>query len=386
MRPVVISGVGIIPFGKFLTENLKTLGRRAALLALRDASIEPRDVQLIACGSARTGILQGRESGVGQLVGWELGIRDVPVYNLKAYCASGTSAFNVAYMAIAAGFHDIALVIGLEKMSGRSRGQTLTSDGMEAEGDLGFTPPALFAAAAKRHMAQYGTTREQLAMVAVKNRQAAVHNPVAQYRTPISVEDVLNSRVLASPLHLFDSCPTGDGAAAAVLMSEDAAARFGVTDRAVNVAASIIRSGQYEQIKDITTFQLDVDTAKLAYEAAGIGPEDVDVAEVHDAFTITEIIHCEDLGFCEKGKGGVAVEAGDFGLGGRLPVSTSGGLLTKGHPLGATGVAQLVELTQQLRGESGSRQVKDAKVGLAHLNGGFLDHDLAMSVVTLVTR
>jgi len=385
-RPVFIAGVGLTPFGKFADQGLRSLGRRAALDALADAGATPADIEMISCGSARSGILQGRESGVGQLVGWELGIKGVPVYNLKAFCASGTSALNVAYMAIAGGFHDIALVVGVEKMSQRSgKGRTLTSDGMEVEGDLGFAPPAMFAAGALQHMQRYGTTREQLAQVAVKNRQAAYHNPRAQYRDLITVDDVLNSRPVAGPLNLLDCCPTGDGGGAAVLASADGLRRLGGDAKPVRVAATIMRTGLYEQFKDLTSYQLDVETAKIAYETAGVGPEDVDLAEVHDAFTITEIIHCEDLGFCEKGKGGPAVTAGEFSLGGRLPVSPSGGLLTKGHPLGATGLAQVFELTEQLRGRSQARQVNGARVGLAHLNGGFQEGDMATSAVTILT-
>lgn len=387
MRDVFVSGVGITPFGKFPDASLRSLGRSAARSALADAKVGSQDVQMLTCGSARSGILQAQESGVGQLIGWELGIRGIPVYNLKAYCASGTSAFNVAYMAVAGGFHDVALVVGVEQMSTRAgKGRPITSDGSAVERDLGFSPPVFFAAAARRHMADYGTTREQMAMVAVKNRAAAQYNPVAQYRNQITVEDVLASRTVAWPIGLYDCCPTGDGAAATVLVSEEAAARFGGRDRAVKVAASVMRTGMYEQVKELTSFELDVTSAKIAYEAAGLGPEDVDVAEVHDAFTISEIIHCEDLGFCETGAGGRAVEAGEFGLGGRLPVSPSGGLLTKGHPLGATGIAQITELVQQLRGESGQRQVAGARVGLAHLNGGFLDGDLATSAITVLSR
>jgi acetyl-CoA acyltransferase len=386
MEAVYVVGVGMTPFGKFADASLRTLGRTAAVAALADAGISPGAVEVIACGSARSGILQGRESGVGQLIGWELGIREVPVYNLKAYCGSSSTAFNVAYMALAGGFQDVALVVGVEKMSGRSKGKALTSDGMEAEGDIGFSPPVLFGAVANQHMAMYGTTREQLAMVAVKNRQAAQHNPLAQYRDPITVADVLKSPPIAGPLNLFDCCPTGDGGSAAVLVSAEAVRRLGLQDRAVRVDASILRTGLYEQVKDLTTFELDVRAAQAAYEFAGLGPQDVNVAEVHDAFTITEIIHCEDLGFCQKGDGGKSIERGEFSLGGRLPVSTSGGLLTKGHPLGATGVAQIVELTEQLRGESGARQVEGARIGLAHMNGGFLDHDLATSTITILSR
>jgi acetyl-CoA acyltransferase len=387
MRDVYVAGVGMTPFGKFAAASLRSLGRASALAALEDAGLSPRDIEVVACGSARSGMLQGRESGVGQLVGWELGIREVPVYNVKAYCSSGSTALNIAYMAVAGGFHDVALVVGVEKMSGRpEKGRPITSDGLELEGDLGFTPPAFFAAAARRHMKQYGTTRDQLAMVAVKNRAMAALNPVAQYRAPITIDDVKASRRVAFPLNLLDCCPTGDGAAAAVILSEDARSRLADPRRAVKIAASVVRTGLYEQIKDITTFELDVRSCAIAYEQAGLGPREVNVAEVHDAFTITELIHCEDLGFVERGTAGKAVEAGELSLGGRLPVSTSGGLLTKGHPLGATGLAQIVELTQQLRGESGQRQVEGAKVGLAHLNGGFMDGDLATSTITILTR
>jgi len=387
MRDAYIVGVGITPFGKFPEETLGSLGRRASLDALLDAGIGPRDVEVISCGSARSGILNNHESGVGQLIGWELGIRTVPVYNVKNYCASGSTAFDVAHMAVSGGFQDVALVIGVEKMSVRAeKGRPITSDGVEVETDFGFTPPAVFAAAAAEHMSEFGTTREQIAMVAVKNRKNAEHNPVAQYRKPVTVEQVLASPTVAGVLNLFDCCPTGDGAAAVVLMSEDAVRRFGLGDRAVKVAASVLASGEYDQIKPLTSFHLDVLSSRTAYEKAGIGPEDIDLAEVHDAFTITEIIHAEDLGFVAKGDGGRAVEAGEFSIGGRLPISPSGGLLTKGHPLGATGTAQLVELTQQLRGESGARQVEGAKVALAQLSGGFMESDLATSSMIILTR
>jgi acetyl-CoA acetyltransferase len=387
MQDVFVTGVGITPFGKFPAETLQSLGRAASLDALRDAGIGPRDVGVISCGTARSGILNNHESGVGQLIGWELGITTIPVYNVKNYCASGSTAFDVAHMAVAGGFQDVALVIGVEKMSVRAeKGRPITSDGVEVETDFGFTPPAVFAAAAAEHMRDFGTTREQIAMVAVKNRANAAHNPVAQYRDPITVEQVLASPTVAGSLNLFDCCPTGDGAAAVVLMSEAAVQRFGAGDRAIRVAASVLSSGEYDQIKPLTSFHLDVLSSRKAYERAGIGPDDIDLAEVHDAFTITEIIHAEDLGFVEKGEGGRAVERGEFSIGGRLPISPSGGLLTKGHPLGATGTAQIVELTQQLRGESGVRQVEGAKVALAQLSGGFMESDLATSSMIILAR
>lgn len=387
VQDVYIAGVGITNFGKFADESLRSLGRTAAHAALIDAGLAPGGVEMVTCGSARSGILHAHESGVGQMIGWELGIKSVPVHNVKAYCASGSSAMNVAYMALAGGFHDTALVVGVEKMSGRpEKGKPITSDGVGIESDFGFTPPAFFAACAQEHMTSFGTTREQIAAVAVKNRQAATENPVAQYRTPVTVDEVVNSPRVAGVLGLYDCCPTGDGAAALVLMTGAAVERYGVSDRAVRIAASTMRSGEYEQIKSLTSFSLDVECARLAYESAGIGPEDVNVAEVHDAFTITEIIHIEDLGFCPKGEGGRRVAAGEFGLGGRLPVSPSGGLLTKGHPLGATGTAQITELVQQLRGQSGARQVPGARVAMAQLSGGFMESDLATSTMTILTR
>ncbi|MBX3093750.1 MAG: thiolase family protein [Cryobacterium sp.] len=384
---VYVVGVGITPFGKFADESMKSLGRTASRTALIDAGISPRDIDLVSAGSARSGMLHGHESGVGQMVAWELGISGVAVYNVKAYCASGSSAFNVAYMALAGGFNEVALVVGVEQLSVRAeKGRPITSDGVEIESDFGFTPPAFFAAVTQEHMREFGTTREQLAAVAVKNRANAVHNPVAQYRNAISIDDVINSPNVSGPLNLFDCCPTGDGAAALVLMTESAVKRLKVGDRAIRIASSVVRSGEYEQVKSLTTFNLDVLASKQAYEKAGLGPEDLDVVEVHDAFTITELIHIEDLGLVAKGESGPAVARGEFSLGGRIPVSTSGGLLTKGHPLGASGTAQLVELVEQLRGESGVRQVDGAKVAMAQMSGGFMESDLATSCITILTR
>jgi acetyl-CoA acyltransferase len=381
-----IAGTGLTAFGKFATASLGTLGRDAGREALTDAGVRAKDIDLVACGCARSGILHARESGVGQYVGWELGIEGVPVYNEKAFCASGAMAFNVAWLAVTSGRHDIALVLGVEKMSSRAgRGRPLTSDGMVLEGEQGFTPPAYYAMAARRHMQVYGTTREQIASVAVKNRRAAANNPKAQYRNPITVEDVLSSKPIVAPLNLLDCCPTGDGAAAVVLVSEVGAQRLGIEPR-VRVAASVVGTGYYrEQQRDMTSFGLDKATARRAYDQAGITPGDVDVAEVHDSFSIAEILHYEDLGFCEPGAGGKLVQSGETALGGRIPVNTGGGLLNRGHPLGATGVAQIVELSDQLRGRAGVRQVPGARTALAHISGGFQDGDFATSGVTVLS-
>lgn len=385
MTPIYVAGAGMTAFGKFPDATLATLGRDASLAALDDAGLRPGDVEVVACGCARSGTLQARESGVGQMIGWELGIEGVPVYNEKAYCASGAMAFNVAHLALSAGRADVALVIGVERMSRRDgKGRPITSDGMALEGEQGFAPPAYYAMAAQRHMDVYGTTREQIAAVAVKNRHAASLNPRAQYRDPITMADVLGSRPIVGPLRLLDCCPTGDGAAAAVLVTEEGARRLGLRAE-VEVAATVVGTGYYrEQLRDMTSFALDRRTAARAYETAGIGPGDVDVAEVHDSFSIAEIIHYEDLGLCRPGEGGRLVESGDTALGGRIPVNTGGGLLNRGHPLGATGVAQIVELADQLRGRAGPRQVADPAVALAHISGGFHEGDFATSGVTIL--
>ena len=380
-----VAGVGMTPFGKFRDSTLASLGSQAGREALADAGVDPHRIEMIACGSARSGMLHASESGVGQLIGWDLGIQGVAVYNEKAFCASGAVAFNIAHMALSSGAHDVALVVGVEKMSSRDgAGRPLTSDGMALEGEQGFTPPAYYGMAARRHMETYGTTREQIASVAVKNRAAAQHNPKAQYRDPITIGDVLSSKEVVWPLHLLDCCPTGDGAAAAVLVNEAGAEKLGL-EPAIRVAASVIGSGYYlKQNRDMTSFSLDKATSARAYELAGLGPSDIDVAEVHDSFSVAEIIHYEDLGFCEPGTGGKLVEAGETALGGRIPVNTGGGLLNRGHPLGATGVAQIVELCDQLRGRAGARQVDGARTALAHINGGFHEGDFATSGITIL--
>lgn len=386
MTEVYVLGVGMTKFGRYPDLSLRSMGREAAMSALTDAGVTPRDISVLVCGTARSGMLQGRESGVGQLIGWEMGINSIPVYNVKNYCASGSTAFDVARLAIASGEHDIALAVGIEKLSSRvGQGAALTSDGMEIEGDLGFSPPAYFGMLARRHMELYGTTREQMAMVTVKNREYAQLSPYPQYRDPVTVDDVLNAMPVADPLTLLDCCPTSDGAAAAVLVSERVLSRFG-RDRSVRVDASVLQTGIYEQVKDMTTFDLDVRTSTAAYERAGLGPQDVDVAEVHDAFTIAEIVHYEDLGFCAKGDGGRFVQEGHSRIGGPTAVSTGGGLLARGHPLGATGLAQVHEITTQLRGEAGGRQQPNAKVGLTHVAGGFFEGDIATSTVILLSK
>ncbi|OLO25786.1 hypothetical protein PZ61_0235720 [Streptomyces sp. MNU77] len=383
MTGVHVAGVGMTRFGKFPGLGVADLGVEAVLAALDDAGLEPRGVQAAYAGHARTGRLLGRENGVGQLVLGQLGVRGIPVAGVGNFCASGSTAFREAALAVLSGLYDVVLALGVEKLSVRpEKGKPLTSDGMEFEGEFGFTPPAFFALVARSYMARTGATPEQFAAIAVKNREHAAHNPYAQYRDPVTVAEVLGSRTVADPLTLLSCCPTGDGAAAAVLVSDRAADRIGRA-RTVPVRAVSLLSG----FGDPTLtghFEVDRAAAREAYERSGVDPSDVDLAEVHDAFTVTEMIHYEDLLLCPEGEGPKYVADGLTSIGSRIPVSTSGGLLSKGHPLGATGLAQIHEVVTQLRGEAGARQVRGARVGLAHCAGGFLDGDVASSAVAVL--
>jgi acetyl-CoA acetyltransferase len=377
-----VAGVAMTKFGKFPELSLESLAVPAVLAALDDAGIDQRQVQAAYAGHARTGRLLGRENGVGQLVLGAAGINSIPVSGVGNFCASGSTAFREAVLAVMSGLYDVVLAIGVEKLSLRpEKGKPLTSDGMEFAGEFGFTPPAYFALIAQSYMARTGATRETFAGVAVKNRAAAAHNPYAQYREPVTIEQVLAAKPVAGPLGLLDCCPTGDGAAAALLMSEAAARRYG-KGRSVPVLATSLLSGFGNPVES-GSFEVDRRAASIAYDQAGIAPESVDLAEVHDAFTATEVIHYEDLMLCAEGDGPGMVADGVTALGGKLPVSTSGGLLSKGHPLGATGIAQVYEIVTQLRGEAGSRQVDGARIGLAHCAGGFIDNDVACSAVHL---
>jgi len=383
MREVYIIGVGMTSFGKFPECSVIELGQRACWEAIQDANIPPKAIQAAYCGHARTGRLLGRECGVGQSILWELGISGIPILSVGNFCASGSTALRDAWLAIASGMYDLVLAIGVEKLTARSgKGKPLTSDGVELLTNMGFSPPTFFAQMAIRHMHDFGTTREQLALVAVKNRKNACYNPRAQYRKEVTLEEVLNAPMIVEPLTLLSCCPTGDGGAAAILASKEMAQRYG--NKPILLAASVLRSGEYRACREITSLEATVKAAKEAYEQAGVGPGDIEVAEVHDCFTPAEIVHYEDLGFCAKGEGGRFIEEGHSRIGGKVAVNTSGGLLSKGHPLGATGIAQVAEIVWQLRGEAGDRQVEGARVGLTHCAGGFQE-SLELAEVSSVT-
>jgi acetyl-CoA acetyltransferase len=383
MRDVFVAGVGMTEFGRFPDTSIERLGVRAISAALQDAGIPGHEVEVAYAGHARTGRLQGRENGVGQLCCWAAGIREIPILGVGNFCASGSSALREAWMAVGSGLYDVGLAFGVEQLTRRTEGgQPLTADGMELEGRLGFTPPAFFALAAHRYMDTIGLERETLAKIAVKNRAHAHLNPLAQYRKLTTVEEVLASPMVVDPFTRLSSCPTSDGGAAAVVVSRDAAERFRIK-RLVRIAASALTSGGYGD-EDLAHMEIDRRASRLAYEQAGFGPDDLDVAEVHDAFTFCELMHYEDLGFCAPGEAARLVDEGVTSLGGRLPVSVSGGLLSRGHALGATGIAQAVEVVNQLRGEAGARQVAGARTGLIHCVGGFVGNDNAASAVHLL--
>jgi len=362
MREVSVIGVGMIPFGKYREKTLADIAWPAVKQAIGDSGVKKTDIDAAYCGTALGGMM------AGQRVLKQLGITGLPIVNVENACSSSSSAFREAWIGVAAGVYDVALVIGVEKLT-KFGGGTLPLEKEDFEVAHGLIMPALYGMRAQRYMHDYGLTAEQLAKVAVKSRKHGALNPDAQFRTAVTVEEVMHARPIAEPFTLLHCCPSGDGAAAAVVCASEIAGRF--KGKPVRVLASEVNSGRYMTgYRDMTTPEITVRGAKEAYELAGVGPEDVDVFEVHDAFTIAELLYYEALGLCAKGEAVKLLEDGTTSLGGKKPVNPSGGLLSKGHPVGATGVAQMVEVVRQLRGQCGARQVAGAKVGLTHCTGG----------------
>ncbi|HIE20977.1 MAG TPA: thiolase family protein [Acidimicrobiia bacterium] len=363
MSEVHIVGTGMTRFGKHPDRDATDLGTEALREAIADAGIDPRAIEAAYCGHVYQGMV------TGQRILAQAGLAGLPLTNVENACSSGATAIREASLAIRAGEHDVVVAIGTEHLTNRFRG-ALTPDPSDPEAAVGATMPAVYAMRARRYMEEFGMTREQLALIPVKNKRNAAHNPLAHFRTEITVEDVLQSRPIADPLHLHDCSPVTDGAAVVVMMSEGALKRHG-NGRAVRLAASALRSGTVDTTPTSMTFEpLTRATAEDAYQRAGVGPEDIDFAEVHDCFSIAEVLRVEGLGLFPQGEYPAAVERGEADIGGRLPINPSGGLLGKGHPLGGTGVAQVVELVKQLRGEAGERQIEGARIGLAHCRGG----------------
>ena len=375
MRDVAVIGVGLTKFGELWDKSFRQLISEAGSKAIFDSGIGGLEIDAMYVGSMSSGRFIGQEH-IGALVADASGFShlNIPSTRVEGACASGGLAVREGYLSIASGLNDVVVVGGIEKMndvSGTAATETLAmAADQEWEAFFGATFPSIYAMIATRHMHEYGTTREQLAQVAVKNHANGALNPFAQYQREIKMELVLNAPPVAYPLGLFDCSPVTDGAAAVVLCSLDKAKNF--TDKPVK----IIASGQASDSlalhgrRDICTLDSTVQAAKKAFKQANVTKKDIDLAEVHDCFTIAEICAIEDLGFMKKGEGGKAIDENITNLNGSLPVNTSGGLKSKGHPVGATGVAQIVEIVTQLRGEADKRQVKDAKIGLAHNVGG----------------
>jgi acetyl-CoA acetyltransferase len=362
MRGVSVIGVGMVPFGKYPDRKLSDLGWPAVKAALADAAVSPRQIQAAYCGTALGGMMSG------QRVLGRIGLTGIPIVNVENACSSSSTALRQAVIAIRSGQYDVVLVIGVEKLT-KFGGGTLPLEEEDWDVSQGLSMPALYAMRAKRYMHEFGLTAEQLALVSVKNRRHGSLNPDAQMRVPVSLKEVMAARMIAEPFTLLHCCPTGDGAAAAVLCASQIAKQF--RGDPIQVIASDVTSGKFMTgARDMTIPEITVRGAKEAYEEAGLGPGDVDLAEVHDAFSIAELLYYEAFGFCERGAAGQFVESGATTFGGKIVVNPSGGLLAKGHPVGATGAAQVVEVVRQLRGEAGARQVEGAKVGLTHATGG----------------
>jgi acetyl-CoA acetyltransferase len=360
MEDVVVLGVGMTRFTKAPERTVEDMGHEAVLAAMSDAGVDRSDIGGAICGTLRS------HPGIGQRVLKDLGMTGIPIVNVENACASGSTAFRDAFAWIRAGFADIVLAIGVESLSSQPGLVTLGVD--DYVWGSGLVLPGAYALTAKRHMALHGTTREHFAKIAVKSHANAMLNPYAHFHKPVNVEDVLGSPMIADPITLYQCCPNTDGAGAAILASASAARRF--TADPVKVVGSGLASGSLHTRADAEP-DLTKRTVKAAYEMAGIGPEDVNVAEVHDAFAPGELIYYEELGFCGEGEGSAYIDAGRSAIGGDgVAVNPSGGLLSRGHPFGATGLAQIAELTWQLRGQADARQVEGARVGLAHTMGG----------------
>jgi acetyl-CoA acetyltransferase len=410
--PIFIAGVGMTPFGKHLDVSIKQLTQRAVEAALADAGADKALLQGAFFGNSTQGHMDGQHMIRGELALRDMGLQGLPVINVENACASASTAFHLAVNYVRAGAADIVLAVGAEKMFSTDKARSFSAfDGAWDVHDTvagkehllkmgqGIEPPPgtmsskpysvfmdIYAAMGRMHMREYGTTQRQFAAVSSKNHRHSVHNPLAQYREAYTVEQVLAAAPIAYPLTLPMCSPVSDGAAAAIVCSEAGLARLRVgRTRAVSVLASVLQTGSDRPAEALERHLVRLGSAK-AYEQAGVGPQDVSVAEVHDATAIGEIIQSEVLGLCPPGQGGPMAERGDTSIGGRIPINPSGGLESKGHPIGATGLGQIYELVTQLRGEAGARQVEGARIGIAENGGGLRGVEEAVACITLLGR
>ncbi|PKP99645.1 MAG: thiolase [Alphaproteobacteria bacterium HGW-Alphaproteobacteria-13] len=407
MRDAVILGVGMTPFGRHLDKSHEQLTQWAVREALADSGVPPQAIDMAIYANVIQGFFAGEMSIPGEYALRPLGISGVRAMHVEAACASATMGLHVAVDYVRAGLADMVLVVGVEKLYSDDRAKKFAvfqqpRDIVEAEAYLAKTaklltpvPPGgesespnilmrAYAAQARLHIAAYGSTQRQIAAVAAKDHGHSVHNPRSQYRKAMSVEEVLAAPTVAWPLTSPMCAPISDGAAAAIVCAADWAGRF-PDARAVRVLAAESRTGSDRAPDDYARHVTRIVAAR-AYEKAGVGPGDIDVAEVHDASSIGEMIQTEALNLCAAGEAGAAAERGETALGGRIPVNVSGGLVSKGHPLGATGLGQIFELVTQLRGDAGARQVAGARIAIAENSGGFYGVEDGLSAVTILAR
>lgn len=390
MKDVIVAGIGMTQFGKFMDRNLKSLSEEAVAMALKDAGITPGQVDQVIFANAAAGVVTGQEMIRGEASLRNTGVDGKPMFNVENACASSSTGFHLGWLMVASGFADCVLIVGSERLSHEDKAVSFGAftkavdleeplpEGYKAGSGSLFMD--LYAAKARKWMASSGATAEDFARVVVKSRAAGALNSDAQFRKPTSIDEVMGSRMISDPLTLFMCSSIGDGGAAIVLTSEDFARHLGVP--MVRVRASAVVSAKAHG----ATEPVAVTASRKAYEISGIGPQDLHVVELHDASAPAELIHYENLGLCASGGGAIdLIRSGDTAIGGRIPVNPSGGLLSRGHPIGATGAAQIIELTRQLRGMAGSRQREGAKVALAENNGGQLAGDSAIAAVTILT-
>ena len=411
MADVYIIGIGMTRFGRYLDSRLEAIARPAVEEALTGAGIGRGDVQAAFFANTAQGIVEGQHLVRGQLVLRALGFEHIPVMNIENACASASTALNAAFSYIASGQGDIALALGAEKMNAADRAKSFAIfDGAWDVHDVDASVSRLaalgkdlplpagagqnsgkrsvfmdvYAALARYHMHRFGTTQRDIAEVSAKNHRHSALNPKAQYQDAMTADDVLAAREVSWPLTLPMCAPISDGAAAAIVCSAAKARELGAT-RAIRIAASVIGSGSDREPDDLDRHLCRL-AANRAYEIAGVGPADMSVAEVHDASAFAELHQAELLGFSDIGDGARLVRNGDTALGGRIPINTSGGLESRGHPIGATGLAQVYELVMQLRGEAGPRQVDGARHAIAENGGGFHRYEEATACITILER
>lgn len=394
----MVAGVGMTPFGKHLDKSIKWLAGQPVLGALEDAGLTIADVEAVYSGNCLAGLVTGQESIRGQVALLDIGLGRVPIINIENACGSGSTAFNQACMMVSAGYYDVVAVVGFEKLYHENKAVSYAAFGgavdveerdrfMSEHSEGSGTQRSMFVdfygELARAHMTKYGSTVENFAQVTVKNAYHGSLNPNAQFKSTMTVEEVLAQPVVSAPLTRPMVCPLADGGAAAIVVSQRKARQMGIGNP-VRIVSSVVHS--YFEHPDNAPENVTSLTIAEAYRDAGLGPQDLSLAEIHDSSVVTELLTYDHLGLCKPEDCIRLLVDGETRLGGRIPVSVSGGLLRKGHPVGATGVAQIFEITRQLQGRAGARQVEGARVGLSHNGGGSIGNEVAAMNINILVR